>query len=269
MRRSASASRAGLRYATHSAVLPRTGGLLHRPDDAQAEPREADVGHGAAALVRHRAAGLPRDPSSARPSPGRSDWRNGIVRGLPSGLLLSASDLPAARLRSGDGALIEGQRVETAAPQSTEGVWVPPTQHPVLLWDGWWQWTTWPRGVMTDIGKTETPDPLFASGQDVEGVLGPLAAYLYALEARIATLERRRSAVPLVTAADAARYARVNVATIVRAIRGGELSAAGCVGGSPRHPSRCRRRLVGHRITGGTGFFAAPPALRYEGKRGC
>ena len=36
------------------------------------------------------------------------------------------------------------------------------------------------------------------------------------------------------TAADAARYARVNVETILRAVRAGELSVAGYVGRSPR-----------------------------------
>jgi hypothetical protein len=40
--------------------LAARGGLLHRPGDAQAEPREADVRRGAAASVTHRAAGLPR-----------------------------------------------------------------------------------------------------------------------------------------------------------------------------------------------------------------
>ena len=73
-----------------------------------------------------------------------------------------------------------------------------------------------------------------AGGQDLDGLLGPLAAYLDALEARVGALERRLSAVPLMTAADAARYARVNVETILRAVRAGELAVAGYVGRSPR-----------------------------------
>ena len=64
--------------------------------------------------------------------------------------------------------------------------------------------------------------------------MGPLAAYLDSLEARVAALERRSSAVPLMNAADAARYAQVNVETILRAVRAGELSVAGYVGRSPR-----------------------------------
>jgi hypothetical protein len=46
-------------------------------------------------------------------------------------------------------------------------------------------------------------------------------------------LEQRLSAVPLMTAADAARYAQVNVETLLRAVRAGELSVAGYVGRSP------------------------------------
>ena len=87
---------------------------------------------------------------------------------------------------------------------------------------------------MTDIGRTARPDLLVAGGQDLDGLLGPLAAYLDALEARVGALERRLSAVPLMTAADAARYARVNVETILRAVRAGELPVAGYVGRSPR-----------------------------------
>ena len=87
---------------------------------------------------------------------------------------------------------------------------------------------------MTDIGRTTRPDVLVAGGQDLDGLLGPVAAYLDALEARVGALERRLSAVPLMTAADAARYARVNVETMLRAVRAGELSVAGYVGRSPR-----------------------------------
>ncbi len=87
---------------------------------------------------------------------------------------------------------------------------------------------------MTDIGRTVARDLLVAGGQDLDGLLGPLAAYLDAVEARIGALERRLTAVPLMTAADAARYARVNVETILRAVRAGELPVAGYVGRSPR-----------------------------------
>lgn len=97
-----------------------------------------------------------------------------------------------------------------------------------------WQWTTRPRLVMTDIGKTARPDPILAGGDELDGPVGPLAAYLNALEARVGALERRLSAVPLMTAADAARYARVNVETILRAVRAGEFPVAGYVGRSPR-----------------------------------
>ena len=58
---------------------------------------------------------------------------------------------------------------------------------------------------MTDFARTARPDVLVAGGQDLDGLLGPLAAYLDALEARVGALERRLSAVPLMTAADAAR----------------------------------------------------------------
>ena len=87
---------------------------------------------------------------------------------------------------------------------------------------------------MTDFGRTARPDVLVTGGQDLDGLLGLVAAYLDALEARVVALERRLSAVPLMTAADAARYARVNVATILRAVRAGELRVAGYVGRSPR-----------------------------------
>ena len=75
---------------------------------------------------------------------------------------------------------------------------------------------------MTDSAKTTRPDVLVAAGDELNGRLGPLAAYLGALEARVGALERRLSAVPLMTAADAARYTRVNVETILRAVRAGK-----------------------------------------------
>jgi hypothetical protein len=99
----------------------------------------------------------------------------------------------------------------------------------------WWQWTIWPRLVMTEIGTTAGPSLLAAPGQGVaDGSLGPLAAYLHALEARVAALEAQLSASPLMTPAHASQYAQVNVETILRAVRGGGLSVAGYVGRSPR-----------------------------------
>ena len=62
---------------------------------------------------------------------------------------------------------------------------------------------------MSDLAKTVGPDFVAASVRHLDGLLGSLAAYLDAVEARVGALERRLSAVPLMTAADAARYARV------------------------------------------------------------
>jgi len=76
---------------------------------------------------------------------------------------------------------------------------------------------------MSDIPETVRPDVVPASVQHLDGLLGPLAAYLRAVEARVAALERRLCAVPLMTAADAACYTRVDVKTILRAVRSGEL----------------------------------------------
>jgi len=86
---------------------------------------------------------------------------------------------------------------------------------------------------MIDIGKA-TPDRLVAASDPPDGLLGPLADYLQTLEARIAALERGSSAVPFMTAAYAAAYARVNVETILRAVRADELPLASYVGRSPR-----------------------------------
>ena len=55
--------------ATRSAVLPRARTRLHRPDDAQAEPREAGVRRVAAAFFGRRAAGSPRAQPSCRGRP--------------------------------------------------------------------------------------------------------------------------------------------------------------------------------------------------------
>ena len=87
---------------------------------------------------------------------------------------------------------------------------------------------------MTEVSRTARPDVLVTGGQGLDGPLGSLVAYLDALKARLAALERRLSAVPLMTAADAARYARVNVETILRAVRAGEIPVAGHIGRSPR-----------------------------------
>jgi len=72
-----------------------------------------------------------------------------------------------------------------------------------------------------------------AGGQDLDVRLEPLAAYLGALGAKVGALEWRSSAVRLMTAADAGRYARVKVETVLRAVRAGELPIAGYIGRSP------------------------------------
>ena len=130
----------------------------------------------------------------------------------------------------------------------------------------WWQWTTWPRGVMTDIGRTARPDLLVAGDQDLDGLLGPLVAYLHALEARVGALERRLSAVPLMTAADAVRLRQCGDDPA----RGPRRRARGSRLCRPLTPdlSRCPQQLACHQIIcGGTGLFAAPPASRAKGKR--
>lgn len=58
-------ARASHCFATHSAVVPRAGGRLHGPDDAQVEPPQADLGRPAIASVGHRTTGSPR--SQQRP----------------------------------------------------------------------------------------------------------------------------------------------------------------------------------------------------------
>ena len=88
---------------------------------------------------------------------------------------------------------------------------------------------------MTEIGKAARPSLLAAPGDGLEdGPMGPLAAYLHALEARVAALEARLSASALMTPAHAAQHAQVAVKTILRAVRGGELPVTGHVGRSPR-----------------------------------
>ena len=70
------------------------------------------------------------------------------------------------------------------------------------------------------------------------------------------------SAGPLMTPADAAEYARVAVETILRAIRCGELPAAGYVGRSPRMSRDAVDGWLARLAPSGAGFSAAPPALR-------
>lgn len=98
-----------------------------------------------------------------------------------------------------------------------------------------WQWTTWQRLVMTEIGDTTRPRLLAAQARGpADGPWGPLAAYLDGLEARVAALEAQLSASALMTPARAAQYAEVAVKTILRAVRRGDLPVAGHVGRSPR-----------------------------------
>jgi len=88
---------------------------------------------------------------------------------------------------------------------------------------------------MSEIGNTARPSLLAAPGDGpADGPLGPLTAYLHALEARVAALEAQLSASALMTPAHAAQRAQVNVETILRAVRGGGLSVAVYVGRSPR-----------------------------------
>ena len=88
--------------------------------------------------------------------------------------------------------------------------------------------------MMSDVPNTVRPGVVPAGVEHLDRLLGPLAAYLDALEARVGALEQRSTAVPLIAAADAARYARVDVKTILRAVRGGELPTAGYISRSPR-----------------------------------
>ena len=88
---------------------------------------------------------------------------------------------------------------------------------------------------MSEIGNAAGSSLLPAPGDGLaDGPLGPLTAYLHALEARVAALEAHLSASGLMTPARAAQYAQVNVETILRAVRGGELSVVGYAGRSPR-----------------------------------
>jgi len=63
---------------------------------------------------------------------------------------------------------------------------------------------------MSDIPETVRPDMAPPGVQHRDG-LGPLAAYLHVMEARVTALVQRSSAVPLMTAADAGHQAQVRV----------------------------------------------------------
>ena len=116
---------------------------------------------------------------------------------------------------------------------------------------------------MTYFGRTTWHAVFVLAGEELDGRLAPLAAYLQALEARVAALERRLTAVPLMTATDAARYARVNVDTILRAVRAGELAVAGCIGRSPRISRDALNSWLATRS-----FAAAPVSSQPRRRRG-
>ena len=165
------------------------------------------------------------------------------------------------------GALSESRRPPPLAQRSDDPGFASPASR-FCSRSVWWQWTTWPRGVMTDIGRTVAPDPLVAGVQHLDGLLGALAAYLRALEARVGALKRRLSAVPLMTAADAARYARGQCGDDPALGPGRRALGRRLCRPLPPDLSRCPRRLACHEIVrGGTGLFAAPPASRAKGER--
>jgi Helix-turn-helix domain len=87
---------------------------------------------------------------------------------------------------------------------------------------------------MTDFDRTARPDVLVAVGDEFTGPPGAAGG----LSARAGGEDRRAGeavvCLPLMTAADAAAYARVDVETILRAVRAGEVHVAGYVGRSPR-----------------------------------
>jgi len=119
---------------------------------------------------------------------------------------------------------------------------------------------------MSDIPKTVRPDVVPASVQHLDGLLGPLAAYVDALEARICALERRSSTVPLMTATDAATYARVTVETSLSARSGPASCRWPAMSAAPPDLSRCPGRLARYQIVlSAAGCFAAPRASRAKG----
>jgi hypothetical protein len=81
-------------------------------------------------------------------------------------------------------------------------------------------------------------------------------------------LEQRLSAVPLMTAADAARHARVNAETILARGPGRRAPRCRLHWPLPPHLTRCPQPLARYEIIrGGTASSAAPPAPRAKGKR--
>ncbi|MGO9750715.1 MAG: hypothetical protein ACLP8S_15825 [Solirubrobacteraceae bacterium] len=122
---------------------------------------------------------------------------------------------------------------------------------------------------MSDIGKMVRPDLLVAGGGELHGPLGPLAAYLSALEARVRALEARFSANTLMTAADAAQHARVGVETILRAILSGDLPAAGYVGRSGVHGAFALAGGLGSEGEGEAAGRGVVPWLFAHGERSC
>ena len=126
----------------------------------------------------------------------------------------------------------------------------------------WWQWTTWPRGVMTDSARPPAPDMFVASGQELDGRLGAAGGLS-------ATRWRRGS--PRWSAVDGGSLRRrrtprdTHGSTWTRSCaRSGadELAVAGYIGRSPRSP-RCPRQLACHEI-----IAAAPVSSQPRPGRG-
>jgi hypothetical protein len=80
--------------------VPRVGGRLHGPDDAQVEPREVDVGRLATALAVRGAAASPRNqsrlrrgpPGMALPDPGQNRSPGSSLPGFRRGVGLRMQD---------------------------------------------------------------------------------------------------------------------------------------------------------------------------------
>jgi len=122
---------------------------------------------------------------------------------------------------------------------------------------------------MTDFGRTARPDVLMAAGDELNGRLGPLAAYLHALDAR----GRCVGAAVLCGSVDDGG-GRCAICTGER----GDDPARGprrrAPGGRLRRPltpdlSQCPQQLACREtIRGATGLFAAPPAKGKRCRRG-
>lgn len=87
---------------------------------------------------------------------------------------------------------------------------------------------TW-VGMSTTIQTNPEADVVEATNP-----LGALSGYLETFDTRLTALEAQSNNEHLLTAADAAGYAQATVGTIHRAVRAGDLAAAGYVGRSPR-----------------------------------